>query len=154
MSGIIGVFTRAWSLLRNGVAGSTLMEIITGADSQRMLEKAVEARNDAVGRLAGHDGSASEREALAGRLFREYSCELLEDLLRVSATGDNSDGASWVRRRHDEQLLELGRQLRDAFPEGEARHAVAQVIQRELLEAERRLKGALKIPAPPAPSHP
>jgi len=130
------------------------MQMITEADSQRMLERATEARQNAVGQVTGHDGSASEREAFAGRIFREYSCELLEDLLRVSATGDNPEGASWVRRRHDEQLLELGRQLRDAFPEGEARHAVAQVIQRELLEAERRLKCALKLPVPPAPSHP
>jgi hypothetical protein len=92
-----------------------------------MRERAAEARNAAIGQLSDYSGTLAEREALAG---------VLDD------NGD--DGHSWVRRRHDEQLLELGRQLRDAFPEGEARHAVAQVIQRELLEAERRLKFALK----------
>ena len=130
------------------------MEVITDADSQRLLEKATEARQSVIGELAGHDGSASDRESFAGDLFRRYSCELLQDLLRVSSPGDNADGASWVRSRHDEQLLELGRQLRDAFPEGEERHAVAQIIQRELLEAERRLKSALKAVLPPRPSHP
>lgn len=121
------------------------MTVITQGDSQRMLEKAAEARVRAVGRLAAQAGTTAERQALAGLLFREYSCDLLEDLLRVAVTDDNdNDGSSWVRRRHDEQLLVLGRELRDAFPEGEARHGVAQVIQRELLEAERRLKNALK----------
>jgi hypothetical protein len=119
------------------------MALITEADSQRMRERAAEARDAAIGQLSGCAGGLAEREALAGLLFRKYSCELLEDLLRVAPTDDNGDGSSWVRRRHDEQLLELGRQLRDQFPEGEARHAVAQVIQRELLEAERRLKCAL-----------
>lgn len=128
------------------------MAVITEADSRRMLERAAKLRNQAVGRLSGHDGSVDEREALAGSLFRQYSYELLEDLLRVAATGDKGDGASWIRRRHDEQLLELGRELRDAFPEGEPRHAVAQIIQRELLEAERRLKCALKLPVPPIPT--
>ena len=110
-----------------------------------MRERAAEARNAAIRQLSDHSGTLAEREVLAGLLFRKYSCELLEDLLRVAATDDNGDdGHAWVRRRHDEQLLELGRQLRDAFPEGEARHAVAQIIQRELLEAERRLKFALK----------
>ena len=126
------------------------MSLITEADSQRMLQKAAEARHQAVGQLSGHDGTPAERQALAGVLFRQYSCELLEDLLRVAATGDNREGSNWVRHRHDEELLELGRELRDAFPEGEARHAVAQVIQRELLEAERRLKVALNLPVPPA----
>ena len=111
-----------------------------------MLEKAAQARTYAIGQLAGYDGSSAERQELAGALFRQYSCELLKDLLRVATTGDNLRGPSWIRRSHDEQLLELGRELRDAFPEGEARHAVAQVIQRELLEAERRLKGALQGP--------
>ena len=121
------------------------MALITEADSQKMRERAAEARNAAIGELSDHPGTLAERETLAGLLFKKYSCELLEDLLRVAATDDNGDdGHSWVRRRHDEQLLELGRQLRDAFPEGEARHAVAQIIQRELLEAERRLKYALK----------
>src|SRR5262245_14040369 len=121
------------------------MASITEADSQKVLERAAEARNAAIGELSNHPGNLAERGALAGLLFRKYSCELLENLTRVAATGDNGDDEhSWVRRRHDEQLLELGRQLRDAFPEGEARHAVAQIIQRELLEAERRLKYALK----------
>ena len=109
-----------------------------------MLEKAAQARVLAIGQLNGHDGSAAERQELAGVLFRQYSCDLLKDLLRVAATDDNLRGPGWVRRSHDEQLVELGRELRDAFPEGEARHAVAQVIQRELLEAERRLKCALQ----------
>lgn len=121
------------------------MALITEADSRHLLERATEARHQAIGLLAAHEGSAAEREALAGALFRQYSYELLEDLLRVAARDDNSDPA-WIRRRHDEQLLELGRVLRDVFPEGEARHAVAQVIQRELLEAERRLKLALRLP--------
>ena len=112
-----------------------------------MQERAAEARRDAVGRLSDHVGTAAEREELAGALFRQYSCELLTDLLRVAPGDDNADDSSWVRSRHDEQLLELGRELRDVFPEGEPRHAVAQVIQRELLEAERRLKYALKNPA-------
>ena len=124
------------------------MPLITDADSHRALERAAAARNRAVGRLVEHAGSPAEREALAGALFRQYSCELLEDLLRVAAVDDNGDGV-WVRQSHDEQLLELGRDLRDAFPEGEARHAVAQVIQRELLEAERRLKSALRLPSHP-----
>jgi hypothetical protein len=128
------------------------MKAIREADSQRMLERAAEARHDAIGRVSDYHGSPAEREALAGSIFRQYSCELLKDLLRVAATDDKDDGAaspvpsssSWVRRRHDEELLVLGRELRDSFPEGEARHAVAQVIQRELLEAERRLKYALR----------
>ena len=127
------------------------MALITEAVSRRALEKAAEARQNAVGQLSKSLGSPAEREALAGSLFRKYSYDLLEDLLRVAATDDNGEGPGWVRRRHDEQLLELGRELRDAFPEGEPRHAVAQVIQRELLEAERRLKIALKIPVPPIP---
>jgi hypothetical protein len=113
-----------------------------------MLEKAAEARHDAIGQLARYAGSASEREAFAGSIFRQYSSELLEDLMKVASRDDNGEGSSWVRKRHDEQLLELGRQLRDSFPEGEARHAVAQIIQRELLEAERRLKSALNVPVP------
>ena len=125
------------------------MAVITEADSRRMLERAAKLRDQAVGRLSGHDGTAAERESLAGSLFRQYSYELLEDLLRVAPTGDKGEGGLWIRRRHDEQLLELGRELRDTFPEGEARHAVAQIIQRELLEAERRLKCALKLPVPP-----
>lgn len=124
----------------------------TEADSRRMLERAAEARHNVMGQLAGHGGSPAEREALAGDLFRKYSRELLEDLLKVASAGDKAEGTTWVRRRHDEQLLELGRQLRDSFPEGEARHAVAQVIQRELLEAERRLKYALNLPVPPLAS--
>jgi hypothetical protein len=132
------------------------MTFLTEADSQRMLERAAEARQNAVGQVTAYAGSPAEREELAGSLFRQYSCELLKDLLRVAPAGDISDG-TWLRHRHDEQLLELGRELRDAFPEGEARHAVAQVIQRELLEAERRLKCALKAPvaagsAPPEPA--
>lgn len=115
-----------------------------------MLEKAAQARIQAVGQLADHDGSAVERQEFAGVLFRQYSCDLLKDLLRVAAADDNSRAPTWIRRRHDEQLIELGRELRDVFPEGEARHAVAQVIQRELLEAERRLKCALQTSeAPP-----
>jgi hypothetical protein len=117
---------------------------MTDEDSQGMLERAAQARVEAVGQLAVYDGSVTERQELAGVLFRQYSCDLLKDLLRVAVTDDNSRGPSWIRRSHDEQLLELGRELRDAFPEGEARHAVAQVIQRELLEAERRLKCALQ----------
>ena len=109
-----------------------------------MLERAAQARVQAIGRLTGHDGSVADRQELAGVLFRQYSCDLLKDLLRVATTGDNLRGATWVRQSHDEQLLELGRELRDAFPEGESRHSVAQVIQRELLEAERRLKCALQ----------
>lgn len=112
-----------------------------------MLERAAQARVLAVGQLADHDGSVVERQELAGVLFRQYSCDLLKDLLTVAATDDNSHGPTWIRRSHDEQLIELGRELRDAFPEGEARHAVAQVIQRELLEAERRLKCALHAAA-------
>ena len=126
------------------------MALMTEADSRKMLEKAAEARLHALGQLAGHTGSASEREALAGMLFRQYSCELLEDLLRVAPAEDNGGAEPWVRRRHDEQLLELGRELRDAFPEGEPRHAVAQIIQRELLEAERRLKSAFRTAPVPA----
>ncbi len=117
-----------------------------------MLEKAAEARHDAVGRIADYHGSPADREALAGSIFRQYSCELLKDLLRVASTDDKAEG--WIRRRHDEELLELGRELRDSFPEGEARHAVAQVIQRELLEAERRLKFALQPPGHPASADP
>ena len=109
-----------------------------------MLEMAAQARVQAVGQLADHDGSVAERQEFAGSLFRQYSCDLLKDLLRVAAADDNSHRPTWIRRSHDEQLIELGRELRDAFPEGEARHAVAQVIQRELLEAERRLKCALQ----------
>ncbi len=119
------------------------MMLMPEADSDRTCERAAEARHEAIGRLAGYAGTPAEREELAGTLFRKYSCELLEDLLRVAPMDDNGDG--WLRRRHDEELLELGRELRDAFPEGEARHAVAQVIQRELLEAERRLKCALTV---------
>lgn len=119
------------------------MMLMPEADSHRTFEQAAQARHHAIGQLAGHAGTPAEREQLAGSLFRKYSCELLEDLLRVAAMDDN--GEDWLRRRHDEELLELGRQLRDAFPEGEARHAVAQVIQRELLEAERRLKCALTL---------
>jgi hypothetical protein len=121
-----------------------LMTVMTKEDSQRMLEKAAQTRIQAVGQLADHAGSVTERQEFAGVLFRQYSCDLLTDLLRVAVTDDNSRGASWLRHSHDEQLLELGRELRDVFPEGEARHAVAQVIQRELLEAERRLKCALQ----------
>lgn len=124
----------------------------TETDSRRMLERAAEARHHVIGQLAGHGGTPAEREALAGNLFRQYSCDLLEDLLKVASADDKAAGTGWVRRRHDEQLLELGRQLRDSFPEGEARHAVAQVIQRELLEAERRLKYALNLPVPPLAS--
>jgi hypothetical protein len=127
------------------------MAVITEADTRHVLERAAEGRQRAIGLLSVHDGSRAEREALAGSLFRKYSCELLEDLLRFAGMDDNGDGPGWVRRRHDEQLLELGRELRDVFPEGEARHAVAQIIQRELLEAERRLKAALKLPLPPSP---
>lgn len=135
--------------------------MITQADSQRMLERAAEARHHAVERVADYHGTPAEREEMAGSIFRQYSCDLLKDLLRVAAMDDKAaDGStsptptsSWVRRRHDEELLELGRELRDSFPEGEARHAVAQVIQRELLEAERRLKFALQ-PGHPAASDP
>ena len=127
------------------------MAVISDVDSRKMLEKAAEARINAVGQLAGHTGSDAEREELAGSLFRQYSCELLKDLLRVAPAEDNSGALAWVRRRHDEYLLELGRELRDAFPEGEARHAVAQIIQRELLEAERRLKSAFRAAPVPAP---
>jgi hypothetical protein len=126
------------------------MALITDAESHRMLEKAGELRSQALSQLTGYSGTLAERQAMAGSVFRQYSCELLEDLLRVSPTGDNGDASAWVRRRHDEQLLEFGRELRDVFPEGEARHSVAQVIQRELLEAERRLKSALKLPVPPS----
>jgi hypothetical protein len=142
------------------------MTVITHADSQRMLERAAEARHHAVERVTDYHGTPAEREAMAGSVFRQYSCDLLKDLLRVAATDDKAENAestdgstsssltsSWVRRRHDEELLELGRELRDSFPEGEARHAVAQVIQRELLEAERRLKFALH-PGHPASSDP
>ena len=115
-----------------------------------MLDKAAEARLYALGQLTGHTGPDSEREALAGMLFRRYSCELLDELLRVAPAEENGGAAAWVRRRHDEQLLELGRELRDAFPEGEPRHAVAQIIQRELLEAERRLKSAFRTASIPA----
>jgi hypothetical protein len=120
-----------------------------------MLEKAAEARVHAMVQIADYAGTAAERQALAGSIFRQYSCELLKDLLRVATTEDKTETpsslmSSWVRRRHDEELLELGRELRDAFPEGEARHAVAQVIQRELLEAERRLKYALSPAGHPA----
>jgi hypothetical protein len=120
------------------------MTVMTDEDSQRMLEKAAQARGLAVARLAEHRGSVPERQEFAGLLFRQYSCDLLTDLLRVAATEDKPVDPAWVRRNHDEQLVELGRELRDAFPEGEQRHAVAQVIQRELLEAERRLKCALQ----------
>lgn len=126
------------------------MSLITEADSRRLLDRAAEARDRAVGELVRSDGDAAQREALAGSLFRQYSydlLDLLEDLLRVTSAGDNGEAPAWVRRCHDEQLLKLGRELRDTFPEGEARHAVAQVIQRELLEAERRLKSALRRPA-------
>ena len=127
------------------------MALITEADTRKMLDKAAEARLHALGMLAGHTGTDAEREALAGVLFRQYSCDLLEDLLRVAPTDDNGSSVAWVRRRHDEQLLELGRELRDAFPEGEARHGVAQIIQRELLEAERRLKSAFRAAPVGAP---
>ena len=119
------------------------MALVTDSDSQAVLERAAEARRRAVDRLAAHIGTPDERQDLAGTLFREYSRELLEDLLRISTGLENGEG-TWLRERHDEQLLELGRELRDVFPEGEARHGVAQVIQRELLEAERRLKCALR----------
>jgi len=119
--------------------------VIAPEDAQRLLERAAMARQEAVRSLVTNAGTHAEREALAGALFRQYSCNLLEDLLRVAAPADNGE-SGWLRQQHDEQLLELGRELRDTFPEGEARHAVAQVIQRELLEAERRLKFALKLP--------
>ena len=70
-----------------------------------MLERAAEARHDAVGRVADYRGSPAEREALAGSIFRQYSCELLKDLFKVAATDDKTDGSSqapspssWVRR--------------------------------------------------------
>jgi hypothetical protein len=121
------------------------------AVSRGIVEKAALARSSVIGQLAGYSGTDAEREALAGSLFRQYSYELLQDLLKVASAEDKTDD-TWVRRCHDEQLLDLGRGVRDAFPEGESRHAVAQVIQRELLEAERRLKDALRRPECPQPS--
>ena len=40
-----------------------------------MRERAAEARISAIGQLSDYPGSPAEREALAGLLFRKYSCD-------------------------------------------------------------------------------
>lgn len=87
--------------------------------------------------------SAAEREAAAASLFRQFTHHLQAQLLRSLDPRATEREHEWIRRCFDEEAGNLGKELRNAVPSAE-RHDLAQVLQREMLDADRRLCRALK----------
>jgi hypothetical protein len=100
--------------------------------------------------------SADELTEFAGRLLEGYTRDLLDELL---PDGPGPDGRvaegpfdalqhdAWVKRQFNEGLDRAGAALREVLRESAYRHAVAQVLQRKMFEAEGTLRQALKARA-------
>jgi hypothetical protein len=100
--------------------------------------------------------SADELTEFAGRLLEGYTRDLLDELL---PDGSGPDGPvpegpfdvlqhdAWVKRQCNEGLDRAGAALREVLRESDYRHAVAQVLQRKMFEAEGTLRQALKARA-------
>jgi hypothetical protein len=110
--------------------------------------------------------SADELTEFAGRLLEGYTRDLLDELL---PDGSGPDGPvpegpvpegpfpegpfdvlhhdAWVKRQFNEGLDRAGAALREVLRESDYRHAVAQVLQRKMFEAEGTLRQALKARA-------
>jgi hypothetical protein len=91
--------------------------------------------------------------AFAGRELEEYASTLLSTLLVAASGARDADGAAWVQRHFHACLGEVGLALRDAIKGSTTRHAVAQILQRKVFEAENELRAALATGlAPGAPA--
>lgn len=79
----------------------------------------------------------------AGRLLERYSEDLLGDLLIVADRIPHAAAPAWVRAHFNDALAAFGTALRACAPEP-LRHAVAQVLQVQVLNAEQRLTTELR----------
>ena len=79
----------------------------------------------------------------AGRLIERYSEDLLGDLLIVADRIPVAAAPAWVRAHFNDALASFGTALRGCAPEPH-RHAVAQVLQVQVLNAENRLTSELR----------
>jgi hypothetical protein len=122
-------------------------EALIMAEARRAAERVVAAVATRAQAAAGEDaGTLAEA---AGHELENYSRSLLT--LLVSAAGGCQEPAcaAWVRCRFHEFIGEVGSALRDAVQAPEARHVVAQTLQRKVLEAEDELRAALGAPSAP-----
>jgi hypothetical protein len=87
--------------------------------------------------------SGDELTEFAGSALEGYAESLLEELLPVGPVSPVVDEA-WVKRQFHDGLDRAGAGLREALSESRYRHAVAQVLQRKMFEAEGMLRRALK----------
>ena len=91
--------------------------------------------------------SGEELTEFAGRALDGYTKELIEELLPDHPSGQGLNAAS-VRSQFHEGLDRAGAALREVLRESSYRHAVAQVLQRKMFEAEGTLRQALKARTP------
>lgn len=87
--------------------------------------------------------SGEELTEFAGRALDGYTRELISELLPGDATSQPLNDAS-IKRQFHEGLDRAGAALREVLRESNYRHAVAQVLQRKMFEAEGTLRQALR----------
>ena len=90
--------------------------------------------------------SADELTEFAGRLLEGYTRDLLQELL-PDGPDDVVQHDAWVKRQFHEGLDRAGAALREVLRESTYRHAIAQVLQRKMFEAEGTLRQALTAKA-------
>ena len=93
--------------------------------------------------------SPDELTEFAGSALEGYEEGLLKELLAggPGELGDPGNNEAWVKRHFHEGLDRAGAALREALSESRYRHAVAQVLQRKMFEAEGMLRRSLKARA-------
>lgn len=92
------------------------------------------------------DETEADRQQIgefAGRLLERYSEDLLGDLLIVADRMPAAAAPAWVRSHFNDALAVFGTALRACAPEP-LRHAVAQILQVKVLDAENRLTAELR----------
>jgi hypothetical protein len=78
----------------------------------------------------------------AGAAVEHYCADLLDALVAAASPKSIGDW-TWVKQRYSELALDFAKCIRDIEPDAGRRHAIAQAVQQEILEAERRLRAVL-----------
>jgi hypothetical protein len=79
----------------------------------------------------------------AAATVNQYCGDVLESLSAAAATLPGTDRVGWIKQRYAELAMDFAQSVCQIETDAARRHAVAQAVQQQILELERRLRAAL-----------
>jgi hypothetical protein len=132
-------------MLGGSLLDRDLMDVPVPSDVLQLIGAARERADALICALESLRGEPIEvaRERAAATV-QQYCTQLLDQLSVSLPSASDEERIAWLKRRYAELAMDFAKSVCQIETDAARRHAVAQAVQQQVLELERRLRSVLE----------